>query len=158
MAGRASLVRAEPGFTLLFFDSLAPAPPPALVIARIEAHSSPGDVVLDLHGRGGWVAHAAIARQRPTVSIEGSPLTRLLAELVLRPPDLRHLDAAFTSLAASPPGETSLRLAITDMFATTCTTCGRTLAIDEVDWEGREPLRLHYRCQLCRDQQHRPQH
>ncbi|MBA2381019.1 MAG: hypothetical protein H0V73_02820, partial [Chloroflexi bacterium] len=55
MAGRASLVRAEPGFSLPFFDRLAPPPPPGLVSARIEAHTKPGDVVLDLAGRGGWV-------------------------------------------------------------------------------------------------------
>ena len=39
--------------------------------------------------------------------------------VVLRPPDLRHLDAAFSALATSPHGETSLRLAITELFATT---------------------------------------
>src|SRR4026209_2994198 len=132
MAGRASLVRAEPGFTLLFFDSLAPAPPPALVLARIEAHASPGDVVLDLHGRGGWVAHAAIARQRPTVSLESSPLTRLLPELVLRPPDLRHLDAAFQAMSASPRRQSSLKVAVGELFATRCPTCERMLTADEV--------------------------
>ena len=75
MAGRASLVRAEPGFSLPFFDRLAPAPPPALVAARLEAHSGPGDIVLDLAGRGGWIAHAAIDRQRRAVSVESSPLS-----------------------------------------------------------------------------------
>jgi hypothetical protein len=157
MAGlrRLLLSRAEPGFTLPAFERLAPPPPPELLLARLEAGSEPGDVVADLHGRGGWVARAAIDRQRRAFSLETSPLTRLLAELVLRPPDLRHLDAAFTSLAASPHGETSLRLAISEMFLTTCVSCGRTLALDEVEWEGRELLRLHYRCQLCRDQQGR---
>jgi len=71
------------------FDRLAPAPPPALVTARLEAHSGPGDIVLDLAGRGGWIAHSAIDHQRRAISIESSPLTQLLAELVLRPPDLR---------------------------------------------------------------------
>jgi hypothetical protein len=160
MAGlrRLLLSRAEPGFTLPAFERLAPPPPPDLLLARLEAASEPGDIVADLHGRGGWVARAAIDRQRRAFSLETSPLTRLLAELVLRPPDLRHLDAAFTSLAAAPHGETSLRLAIAEMFTTTCGTCGRTLPIDEAEWEGTEPLRVHYRCQLCRDQQQRPEH
>jgi hypothetical protein len=162
MAGRASLVRAEPGFSLPFFDRLAPAPPPALVIARVEAHSSPGDVVLDLHGRGGWIAHAAIARQRPTISLESTPLTRLLAELVLRPPDLRHLDAAFQAMSASPRRQSSLKVAVGELFATRCATCERMLTADEFIWGGSgttdvanadtAPNRKHYRCPVCRGQ------
>ena len=151
--GRLLLSRAEPGFTLAAFERLAPPPPPELLLARLEAGSEVGDIVADLSGRGGWVARAAIDRQRRALSLEDGPLTRLLAELVLRPPDLRHLDAAFAALGASPHGETSLRLAIADLFATTCGSCGRTLALDEAEWERDEPVRLHYRCQLCRDQQ-----
>ena len=48
--------------------------------------------------------------------------------------------------SASPHGESSLRLAIADLFATKCATCGRTLAVDEVEWaDGRaraDPLPL----------------
>ena len=158
MVGRLLLSRAEPGFTLPAYERLSPPPPPDLVHARLEANSAPGDVVADLHGRGGWIARAAIDRQRRGFSIETGPLARLLAEVVLRPPDLRHLDAAFSALGTSPHGETSLRLAINDLFATRCVSCGRTLPIDEVEWQGDEPARIHYRCQLCRDQQNRPEH
>src|SRR3954451_1168620 len=149
------LSRAEPGFTLAAFERLAPPPPPALVRARLQAHSEPGDLIADLHGRGGWVARAAVDHQRRGFTLETSPLTRLLAEVVLRPPDLRHLDAAFSSLAASPHGETSLRLSIADRYATRCPTCGRTVTVDEFDWEGERLLRMHFKCQLCRDQQNR---
>ena len=158
MVGRLLLSRAEPGYTLPAFERLAPPPSPELMRARMEAGSGPGDVVADLHGRGGWVARAAIDRQRRAFTLESSPLTRLLAEVVLRPPDLRHLDAAFSSLGASSHGDTSLRLAITDLFATRCATCGRTLPLDEVEWQGESMARLHYRCQLCRDQQGRHEH
>ena len=158
MVGRLLLSRAEPGFTLPAYERLSPPPPPELVHARLEANSAPGDIVADLHGRGGWIARAAIDRQRRGFSVETGPLTRLLAEVVLRPPDLRHLDAAFSTLGTSPHGETSLRLAIHDLFATKCVSCGRTLPIDEVEWLGDEPARLHYRCQLCRDQQNRSEH
>jgi hypothetical protein len=136
MAGRASLVRAEPGYSLPFFDRLAPPPPPGLVAARVEAHTGPGDIVLDLAGRGGWVARAAVDRQRRAVSLETTPLTRLLAELVLRPPDLRHLDAAFQAMGASPRGQTSLKVAVGEPFVTRCATCGRSLPLDEVVWGG----------------------
>src|SRR6266566_679832 len=140
MTSRASLVRAEPGFSLPFFDRLAPPPPPGLVAARIEAHSAPGDIVLDLSGRGGWVARAAVDRQRRAVSLETTPLTRLLAELVLRPPDLRHLDAAFQAMGASPRGQTSLKVAVGELFATRCATCGRSLQLDEIVWGGPQPV------------------
>jgi hypothetical protein len=155
MVGRVLLSRAEPGFTLPAFERIAQPPPPELVRARLEASSAPGDIVADLFGRGGWVARAAIDRQRKAFSLESSPLARLLAEVVLRPPDLRHLDAAFSALSASPLGESSLRLSINDLFATKCATCGRTLPVDEVEWAGNAPEKLHYRCLLCRDQQGR---
>src|SRR5690242_704079 len=138
MAGRASLVRAEPGFTLPFFERLAPPPPPALVAARIESDAKPGDAILDLAGRGGWVARAAVDRQRRAVSLESTPLTRLLAELVLRPPDLRHLDAAFQAMGASPRGQTSLKVAVGELFATRCATCGRSLVVDEIVWPDQD--------------------
>ena len=115
----------------------------------------------DLFGRGGWVARLAVDRQRRAVSLESSPLTRMLAEVVLRPPDVRHLDAAFQGLAASPRRESSLKVSIGDLYATRCATCGRTLVADEIIWSvddeagiaGRaRPVARHYRCTVCRDQ------
>jgi hypothetical protein len=160
MAGRASLVRAEPGYSLPFFDRLAPPPPPGLIAGRIESHSGQGDIVLDLAGRGGWVARAAVDRQRRAVSLETTPLTRLLAELVLRPPDLRHLDAAFQAMGASPRGQTSLKVAVGEPFVTRCATCGRSLTLDEVVWSGAAEEsdeadtpsagRKFYACPVCR--------
>ena len=160
MTGRGTL-DAQPGYSLPVFDRLAPAPPPSIVTARIDLHTGPGEVVADLFGRGGWVARAAMDRQRRAVSLESSPLTRMLAEVVLRPPDVRHLDAAFQGLAASPRRESSLKVSIGDLFATRCATCGRMLVADEVIWAvddeagiaGRiRPAARHYRCSVCRDQ------
>jgi hypothetical protein len=159
MAGRAYLARVDPGYSLPILERLAPPPAPELVKATIDRLSAPGDVVVDLHARGGWVARAAIDGQRRAMSIETLPLTRLLADLVLRPPDVRHVDAAFQAMSASPRGETSLRLAIADLFASRCATCGRQLTLDEVIWEespdgdGPSPVSKHYRCAVCRDQQ-----
>ena len=102
------------------FERLAPAPSAGLVAGRIEALTAPGDVVVDLHGRGGWIARASIDRQRRALSIESSPLTRLLAELVLRPPDLRHLDAAFAAVGTAPRGDSSVRGWIGERWSTRC--------------------------------------
>jgi hypothetical protein len=159
MVGRAYLARADPGYSLPVLERLAPPPAPELVAATIDRLSTPGDVVVDLHARGGWIARAAIDGQRRAISIETGPLTRLLADLVLRPPDVRHIDAAFQAMSASPRGETSLRLAIGDLFASRCATCARQLIVDEVIWEeaadgsGPRPVSKHYRCAVCRDQQ-----
>ncbi|MEO8572226.1 MAG: hypothetical protein ABI553_11080, partial [Chloroflexota bacterium] len=70
-------------------------------------------------------------------------------------------DAAFQGLAASPRRESSLKVSISDQFATRCATCGRMLVADEIVWSvdddagiaGRaRPLARHYRCTVCRDQ------
>lgn len=152
---------AEVGESLPFFERHAPPPPAAAVAGRIEAQTGPGDVVADLFGRGGWIARFAVDRQRRAVSLESDPLTRTLAEIVLRPPDVRHLDAAFQGMAASPRRESSLKTSIGDLFATRCATCGRVLVVDEVAWlldddasiAGRmRPAERHYRCTVCRDQ------
>jgi hypothetical protein len=159
MLGRLLLSRAEPGFTMPAFERLAPPPPPALIAARLEANSAPGDIVADLHGRGGWIARAAIDRQRRAFTLEGSPLTRLLAELVLRPPDLRHLDAGFSTLSASPRGESSLKLSIGELFATRCATCGRNVTADEFTWSSEQGAsKKAWRCTICRDQQGGSEH
>ena len=158
MTGRVAPARVEAGYSLPAFERLAPAPSAALLAARIEAHTGPGDIVADLAGRGGWVARAALDRQRRAVSIESTPLTRMLAEVVLRPPDVRHLDAAFQGMSASPRRETSLKVSVGDLFATRCATCGRMLVADEFTWsaddDGTAPAAIlrHYRCTVCRDQ------
>ena len=150
-------MRADPGLSLPAIERIAPAPAMGLLTAQIEAHSGPGDVVADLMGRGGWVARAALDRQRRAISVESMPLTRLLAEVVLRPPDIRHLDAAFQGIAASPRRESSLKVSIGDLYATRCATCGRMLVADEVIWivdaDGVPiPTERIYRCTVCRDQ------
>jgi hypothetical protein len=167
MTGRASFARNDPGYSLPVFDRIAPAPSPALVAARIELHSGPGDVIADLFGRGGWVARAAVDLQRRGVSLESNPLTRMLAEVVLRPPDVRHLDAAFQGMSASPRGDTSLKVSVGDLFATRCATCARTLVADAILWASEDddgshrparPISRHYRCTVCRDQRGGSEH
>ena len=156
MTIRSSYPNPEPAPALPIFDRLLPAPPNALVTARIEAHSGAGDVVADLFGRGGWVARAALDRQRRAITLESNPLTRMLAEVVLRPPDVRHLDAAFQGMSASPRRESSLKVSLGDLYATRCPTCGRMLVAEDFIWGVGDPAPVPiarvYRCTVCRDQ------
>lgn len=135
-------------------ERLAPPPTPGRMAREIEARTSAGDVVLELHGQGGWVARAAIDRVRRAFAIETTALTRLVAEIVLRPPDLRHLDAAVSGIAADSRGtEGGLRHWIEALYASRCATCGGGVVLDELIWdaEASDPSRKSYRCPRCRD-------
>src|SRR6476661_4969260 len=131
-----SVFRPTPAPTLSIFERLAPPPPENVIAFELNGRTVPGDVVIDLHGRGGWVARTGIGALRRIYDFESSGLTKLLAEVVLRPPDLRHFDAALSTLAAHPRGQTNLRQAINDMYTSTCPTCGRPVVVDEFIWEG----------------------
>ncbi len=150
-----SVIRPESGPSLPALARLARPAPQNLIAAELESRSSPGDIVVDLFGRGGWVSRAAVNRLRRAYVFESSALTRLLAELVMRPPDIRHFDAAVNAMAVQPRGEVGLRQAIQDMYATRCPTCGRSVVADEFIWDGDAPApsRKVYRCLVCRDQQ-----
>jgi hypothetical protein len=148
-----SMIRLHRGPVLPALERLAPPPPENLVAAEIDARSSPGDIVVELHGRGGWVARSAINRLRRTFDLESSALTRLVSEVVLRPPDVRHLDAAMNAMAMQPRGNVGLRAAINEWFTTRCQQCGRQVVVEEFIWEGDSdrPARKSYRCTSCRN-------
>ncbi len=161
MTGREDLARVGSPLALPVFERIAPALPPAELAARIEAATQPDDVVIDPFGRGGWTARVALGLGRRALSIESSPLTRLLADVVVRPPDLRHLDAAFQSVGAAPLGTSSVRAWISDQFATRCTTCSRNVPLEELVWEppreggSLRPVRRSFRCVACLDKRGR---
>src|ERR1700752_3568738 len=43
-------------------------------------------------------------------------------------------------MGASPRGQTSLKVAVGDLFGTRCVTCGRSLVIDEVIWPSQDAV------------------
>ena len=155
----ASLIRHSPAPLLPAFERLAPPPSENVLTAELTARSSAGDVVIDLHGRGGWIARSAISALRRVYTCESTALTRLLAELLLRPPDLRHFDAAIATLAVHPRGDVGLRDALSQPFASRCSTCQRPVIVDEFIWEGDAPApsRKVYRCAFCRVQGRGPE-
>jgi hypothetical protein len=134
-------------------DRLAPVPPLPWLGREIEARTGAGDVVLELHSRGGWVARAAIDRLRRAFALETTALTRLVAEIVLRPPDLRHLDAAVSAISSDTQAlEGGLRLQLDGLYSSRCATCGASVVVDEFIWDvdGSDPSRKSYRCARCR--------
>ena len=137
MVGR-SATNPEPGLasipSLPAFERLAPPAPAAEFVAAIEAWTKPGEIVLDLNGRGGWVARAAIAEQRRAADFESWPLTRLLADVVLRPPDLRQIDSAATAIADAPLAGSTVRRTIDALYASTCPRCGRPVILESMVW------------------------
>jgi hypothetical protein len=91
---------------------------------------------------------------RRAFTIETTALTRLVAEVVLRPPDLRHLDAAISAIAVDARGtEGGLRAAIEGSYAARCPTCGGSVVVSEFIWEAdaTDPARKAFRCPRCRD-------
>src|SRR5688500_5631209 len=134
-----TLIRPNVGPQLPAFERFAPPPPENVIAAELAARTAPGDVVIDLHGRGGWVARNAIGALRRVYSCESTALTRLLAEVVMRPPDLRHFDAGVATLATHPHGEMELRRALEQPFGSRCPTCGRPIVVDEFIWEEATP-------------------
>jgi hypothetical protein len=136
------------------FERFAPPPPDNVVSAELAARSAPGDVVIDIHGRGGWIARNAISALRRVYVCESTALTRLLAEVVLRPPDLRHFDAGLATLATLPRGDGEFRRVLEQMFASRCPTCGRPVIVDEFLWEtgASAPDRKVFRCAFCKEQ------
>ena len=130
-------------------DRLTPVPPLPWLGREIEARTMAGDVVLELHSRGGWVARAALDRLRRAFAIETTALTRLVAEIVLRPPDLRHLDAAVSAIASDTQAlEGGLRHQLDGLYSSRCATCGASVVVDEFIWDidASDPSRKSYRC------------
>jgi hypothetical protein len=173
MVGRAVTSRAErrsEGSSMLpTFGRIAPAVPIGLLVSEIEASTKPGEAIVDLAGRGGWVARAAIAGQRRAVDVEELPITRLIAEVVIRPPDERHLEAAAQAISLKPLLGTTLKDALAALFASRCPTCGGPVALDALVWDtspGRRPaasasgvpraVRREFRCDACQRQRGKP--
>src|SRR3989304_6273709 len=80
-------------------------------------------------GPGPGVPRAATGHPRRASVHESTAVTRLAAEGVLRPPDLRHFDAAVNALAAQPRGGVGLRQALNELFSSRCATGERMAGV-----------------------------
>ncbi len=170
MVGRAVTNRAERrsegSARLSVFDRIAPAAPIAELVSEIESATRPGEAVADLLGRGGWVGRAAIASQRRVVDLETSSLTRLLAEVVVNPPDERHIQAAAQAISLRPLLDSTVKGALDALFASRCPVCNFAVVLDALVWEVKaekgsggigsaevpRATRREFRCDSCQRQ------
>ena len=65
-----SLIRPHAGPQLPAFERFAPPPPDNVVAAELVAKTAPGDVVIDIAGRGGWIARGAVSALRRVYAFE----------------------------------------------------------------------------------------
>ena len=80
------------------------------------------------------LAPPAIAEQRRAADFETWPLTRLLADVVLRPPDLRQMESAVAAIANAPFAGSTIRRTIEALYASSCPNCGRPVTLEAMVW------------------------
>ncbi len=120
----------------------------------IQAHTRPGDLILDPFGQAPAVAVEALGLDRRIVVASPNPILRLALSLAIRPPALSDLRAALTQLGDVPVGSGAgdrLEVQIQAMYATTCAECSTPTTADSLDWdaEAGEPVEKRYICQNC---------
>ena len=161
MVGRALLSRAEPGFTLPAFERLAPPPPPELVArtARGELRRRATSWPTSTAAAAGSPERRSIASAAPAPWKEpADPAARRGRPPPARPPPPRRRLLGAVRLAARRVEPASSRSA----------TCSRPAARPAAGRSSptsssgppaarrstaARPVRKHYRCTICRDQQ-----
>ncbi len=125
-----------------------PAVPPSVARAAIEAHTQPGDVILDPFASGLGVIQAALDLDRKIIAASFNPINLLAIRATLWPVDAR---AALTHLADAPKGSLRLRDHLRELYTTRCPTCGRDSLAQHFVWDRDrgEPIEKHVNCTVC---------
>ena len=125
-----------------------PAVPPSVARAAIEAHTHPGDVILDPFASGLGVIQAALELDRKIIAASFNPINLLAISATLWPADAR---AALTHLADAPKGSLRLRDHLRELYTTRCPTCGRDSLAQHFVWDRDrgEPIEKHVNCTVC---------
>jgi len=125
-----------------------PGVPPSVARAAIEAHTQPGDVILDPFASGLGVIQAALELERKIVAASFNPINLLAISATLWPVDAR---AALTHLADAPKGSLRLRDHLRELYTTRCPTCGRDSLAQHFVWDRDrgEPVEKHVNCTVC---------
>src|SRR5512135_2478411 len=124
--------------------------PPSVARAAIEAHTQPGDVILDPFCAGVGVIQTALDLNRKIIAASFNPIAILAIEATLWPIDPR---AALTHLADARKGPDRLRDHILELYRTRCPICDKEATALEFIWdrEARAPIGKRVRCKTCGD-------
>jgi hypothetical protein len=125
-----------------------PGVPPSVARAAIEAHTQPGDVILDPFASGLGVIQPALELGRKIIAASFNPINLLALSATLWPVDAR---AALTHLADTPKGSLRLRDHLRELYTTRCPTCGRDSLAQHFVWDRDrgEPVEKHVNCTMC---------
>jgi hypothetical protein len=120
----------------------------------VQAHSRPGDLVLDPFGQSPSVAVEALSLDRRVMVASSNPILRLALSLAVRPPALADLKSALTQLgdaSVGPNPADRLERQVRALYQTQCAECETSTTADAFDWdaEAGEPVEKHYVCLNC---------
>jgi hypothetical protein len=124
------------------------AVPPAVARAAIEAHTQPGDVILDPFASGLGVLQAALELGRKVIAASFNPINALAIRATLWPADAR---SAFTHLEDVLKTAHRLNENILKLYTANCPTCGKAALAQHFLWdrERMQPIEKHVFCQVC---------
>ncbi len=124
------------------------AVPPAVARAAIQAHTQPGDVILDPFASGLGVIQAALDLDRKVIAASFNPINALALRATLWPTDAR---SAFTHLEDALKSAHRLNENILKLYSARCPTCGRSVIAQHFIWdrERGQPIEKHVLCPVC---------
>jgi hypothetical protein len=124
------------------------AVPPAVARAAIEAHTQPGDVILDPFASGLGVLQAALELDRKVIAASFNPINALALRATLWPSDAR---SAFTHLEDALKTAHRLHENILKLYTAHCPTCGKAAIAQHFLWdrERQQPIEKHVLCPIC---------
>ena len=120
-------------------------------MAYVTRYTRPGDLVVDLFCQGRTVAQETVSVGRRALLVGINPVLLAIARAELTPIHRDALSVAFTRLADTPKGKTTLQRYICDLYRSACPTC-HTLGVAEWfawDRDGDYPFRKAVRCPRC---------
>ena len=117
----------------------------------VAAWTAPGDLVLDPFCQDATVLRAAAAMGRRALAVTSNPLLALLIRVEAVPPPAGQLEGALRQLYAAPKADAPLGEHLDQLYATTCSRCGATVAAEAFVWDRSvaAPVLRDYACPRC---------
>ena len=117
----------------------------------IQAHSTPGDVVLVPFAEGIHVAKAALDQERRAILMVRAPAHQLRLWGALTPVSDADAQRALARLAATTKRDTPLDLYIQSLYQTTCPDCGAPTPASTFIWDAarQQPVEKELTCEAC---------